>query len=128
MTKGKFYCGLATGFLAGMMFLLLLMILISNARARDNGQWAQVDPKVRDWIKGLRDGKGLSCCDEGDAAEVEMWDIQDGKYRVRIQGAWLDVPPVAVLNVPNLLGYAKAWVYSENGQPKIRCFIVGSLS
>lgn len=102
-----------------------LALFATTAFARDDGRYAQ--SPLKEWMKSLKDKAGHSCCDEGDAAEVEMWDIEDGKYRVRIAGVWIDVPPGAVLNVPNLLGYAKAWTYYVNGKTVIRCFLVGPL-
>jgi hypothetical protein len=102
-----------------------LIVLGTTAIARDDGRYA--NSPLRDWFKSLRDKDGTSCCDEGDAAEVEMWDIVDGKYRVRIGGIWVDVPPEAVLNIPNKLGFARAWTYYRNGVIKIRCFLIGPL-
>jgi hypothetical protein len=44
-------------------------------------------------------------------------------YRVKVDGEWLEVPPKARIEGPNRFGYARAWLYRENGKPKVCCFI-----
>ncbi len=106
---------------------LVLLIggpLIVPAIARDDGRYAQ--SPLKDWMRGLKDKLGMSCCDEADGEEVEGWAFGPDGYRVKVKGQWLDVPPSALLTIPNLLGFARAWLYWENGKPKIRCFIPGA--
>ena len=112
--------------------LAALMLLVSTpSPARDNGQYAQADPAIRKWIKGLTDKKGVGCCDMADGYPAEVdWDTDTGKYRVRIEGAWYVVPDDAVLDGPNRLGYAVVWwwaQWSDNEMtPQIRCFLPGA--
>ena len=110
---------------------LLVALLIATpclAFARDFGQWAQSSPEIRDWIRGLKNKKGVPCCDTADGEEPEMYDNDGGKWRVRIKGTWTDVPPEALLDdIPNKLGYARVWVRYFDGKPQIICFIPGAL-
>ena len=56
-------------------------------------------------MKALRSGKG-PCCDGGDAKRIDDadWEIEEGHYRVRIDGEWVDVPWEAVVDGPNREG------------------------
>ncbi len=99
--------------------------------ARDNGQYANVPKETKDWVKALTDKDGNGCCDTADGypAEVE-WDTETNNYKVRIDGQWHVVPPKAVVEKPNKLGYAVVWYWRkwENNisTPQIRCFIAGA--
>lgn len=121
--------------------LLISVLLCAPAFARDHGQYNNVDPAIRNWVHGLKDNKGASCCDfaDGYPAEAE-WDMQTGHYRVRLQdprypdkpAEWFEVPDDKVITEPNRLGYAVVWWYPEYGggveskfMPRIRCFIPG---
>jgi hypothetical protein len=102
------------------------------ARARDDGRYKNVDPAIKAWVKGLTDRNGNNCCDTADGypAEVE-WDNDSGRYRVRIDGAWYDVPDDAVITQPNRIGYAVVWYhprYERDGRkvPVIQCFLPGA--
>jgi hypothetical protein len=107
---------------------LAALLPVAPAQVRDNGQYAEADPHIREWIRGLTNQKGEGCCDTADGypAEVE-WDTQTGAYRVRIDGRWWPVPRDAVIAGPNRLGYAVVW-YGRwpDGEPLIRCFLPGS--
>jgi hypothetical protein len=81
------------------------------------------------------------CCDIADGRAVDVRiNSRTGHYEIRfkhpesivdawpipLQGTWYDVPPIAVLHVPNPTGKAIAWwspgsVVSEYNSP-IRCF------
>ena len=53
--------------------------------------------------------------------------IQEGHYRVRIEGQWLVVPDAAVVTEPNRFGPAVVWPYTDRyGNTRIRCFIPGA--
>lgn len=49
--------------------ILLAAAYLSNAYARDQGQWQDVDPAISQWYKGLMqpDAPTASCCGEADA-------------------------------------------------------------
>ena len=51
----------------------------------------------------------------------------DGKYRVWLDGQWIEVPPDALVTVPNKFGLAVVWPYKDyEGRTQIRCFIPGA--
>jgi hypothetical protein len=54
------------------------------------------------------------------------WDAQDGHYRVRLHGEWVDVPEDALVTEPNRFGPAVVWPYEESGKTRIRCFMPGA--
>lgn len=100
--------------------------LCRPAYARDHGQYAGTDPEIRAWVKGLTDKDGNGCCDQADGYPAEaVWDTDTGRYRVRIDGTWHDVPDQAVIEKPNRLGYAVVWYYRDGEAPHIRCFLPG---
>lgn len=108
-----------------LLVVLTLALLIVPAIGRDlDGRWAQ--SPLRDWMRSLKDKMGVACCDDADGEDVDGWDIRDGSYWVRVKGQWLIVPPRAMLDVPNRLGYPRVWIYYEQGQPKVRCFLAGA--
>lgn len=101
---------LKTGWLLG---ILLASHNIAPAGAREGGDWSNVDPDTRAWIKSLHrpdlyDGKTSSCCGEGDAYEADVGEVgDDGKNYAIITntrgnplpvGTKLLVPPEKVQN------------------------------
>lgn len=108
------------------LVVLGLLLLCCVALARDSGQWSQADPSIRDWVRGLKDNLGVSCCDEADAEEVEGWTFGADGYKVKVKGEWLDVPKSAQLDIPNKLGFARVWLMHVNGKLSVRCFIAGA--
>jgi hypothetical protein len=115
------------GMRACLAVLICALSIVSIAQARDlEGRYAQSDPRIKGWIEGLTDKNGTSCCDTADGHEVEGWDMGPAGYRVKVQGRWLEVPPEALIEGPNLLGYARAWLRYQNGEPRVRCFIGGA--
>lgn len=95
------------------------------------------DPRMHAWFDQLASGKGL-CCSFADGLAIRDvdWDTAtvadaDGKqtivYRVRLNGKWLDVPPDAVVTVPNKFGSAVVWPITDaSGNVTIRCFMPGA--
>ena len=117
--------GLSVGFLFGVA-LGALCSLSTCARARDAGQWANSPPHIQEWFKSLKDGDGGSCCDTADGESAE-WDMKDGKYRVRIEGAWRVVEDNQLLLQPNLVGRPIVWLYKDvEMKTQIRCFLPGA--
>jgi hypothetical protein len=108
--------------------LVLLMVLwFSPAHARDpDGRYAQ--SPLRSWFNGLASKRG-NCCSFADGRTVSDVDVDmrpDGYY-VRIDGQWLQVPPEALVEVPNKAGVPIVWPYEDvNHKLQIRCFIPGA--
>ena len=110
--------------------LAMEMFWLAFAEARDLGQYAQVDPSIRQWFNGLKaGGNGIPCCSYADGLSITDadWDTQGDHYRVRVDGQWYDVPPEAVITEPNKVGTAVVWPWADGtGVVHIRCFIPGS--
>ncbi len=111
-------------YLAPILVLIGLFFSALPAEPQDHGR-----PELDSWFKELRSKGGAPCCDGTDATSLEDpdWTMKDGKYRVRLQGEWLDVPDEAVIVVPNRYGPALVWPYTGS-QKGIRCFMPGSLA
>jgi hypothetical protein len=94
--------------------------------ARDDGRYA--DSPLKSWFDQLASSNGL-CCSFADGFSIEDvdWDTQDGHYRVRLDGQWVDVPAAAVVTEPNRFGPAVVWPYQDaSGVTQIRCFLPGA--
>ena len=106
---------------------LIVVATCAPARAHDAEH-----PELDDWYRSLNSGKG-PCCDGSDfdngtaahLAEID-WETRDGRYRVRIEGEWVDVPPEAVIDLPNRDGRALVWFFHVDGHPRVRCFMPGA--
>ena len=76
-----------------------------------------------------RSGKGPCCSDaDGSAVSDVDWESKDGHYRVRLDGAWVDVPDEAVVTEPNRVGRAMVWPIKSYMGVTIRCFMPGSMT
>lgn len=122
----------ALGALARVAGYVVLLAVIDPASARDDGRYAQ--SPLKGWFDSLKSGKG-PCCSDADGSVVQDadWETKDGRYRVKIDGAWYDVPDDAVLTQPNLYGKTVVWpvFYRTMGRldrVEIRCFIPGMMS
>lgn len=122
------------GMLLDKRLLVMTAVIISiaaDAPARDNGQYADVDPAIKEWVKRLTDKSGQGCCATADGFPADYdWNVADNHYRVRIDDEWYDVPPEAVVDGPNRLGHATVWYWWEwdvEGKKvnHIRCFLPG---
>jgi hypothetical protein len=107
--------------------------MICPAIARDNGQYAQVDPSIRQWFNSLASQAGHNCCSFADGRSITDadWDIAGDHYRVRVDGVWLDVPEESVVTAPNRIGTAVVWPAvtrdrDGNAHVYIRCFMPGT--
>ena len=109
---------------ATLIIFSVMLLTCPMGRAHDHDH-----PELNGWYESLRSGKG-PCCDGSDATRIDDadWDYSNGHYRVRIDGEWIDVPSEAVVNGPNRAGHTIVWPYYQNGHPKARCFIPGSMS
>jgi len=112
-----------------MRFLVVVLLLTAcqSAVARDDGRYA--NSPLKPWFDSLRSGKG-PCCSDADGSPVADadWDTKDGHFRVRLSGAWLDVPDDAVVSGPNRAGRTMVWLMYQDGNPVVRCFIPGSMT
>ncbi len=87
-------------------------------------------PGLNGWYSGLRSGKGPCCGGPSvDATTLDGpdWESKDGRYRVRLQGEWHDVPEDAVIYEPNLDGRTLVWPIKGYMGTSIRCFMPGAL-
>lgn len=114
---------------------ICLLLFAAPAVARDDGRYANVDPEIKKWIEGLTDKSGNGCCSTADGAPLNgvdvVWDTDTGKYRVRIDGEWVEVTDHALIEKPNKIGAPIVWYkWSFDLQGKrtitIRCFIPGA--
>lgn len=114
------------------LFLVLTAILaavIGNAAyPRDlDGRYAA--SPLKGWFDGLRSSKGPCCSDADGSALADVdWRSDNGRYAVRIDGVWLDVPDEAVLREPNKDGRTIVWPMHGIAGTTIRCFIAGSMT
>jgi hypothetical protein len=103
-------------------------VLAGPASGRDDGRYAA--SPLKGWFENLRSKGGSLCCSDADgtALSVVDWEAKGEHYRVRINGEWVDVPDEAVIIEPNRAGRTMVWPYYRDGQPKIRCFMPGSMT
>lgn len=97
------------------------------AQARDDGRYA--NSPLHEWFNHLASGKGL-CCSLADGVSLEDpdWRNANGRYQVRIDGDWIDVPDDAVITEPNKAGKAYVWPLRGIDGLTIRCFMPGGMS
>jgi hypothetical protein len=131
--------------IVGMLFLGITYLWNNPAFSRElyEGQYAQIDPKMRDWFKSQKSPKtGAICCSEADGEMVEE-DIRDGEYWIKSaktmmfarfdqlkngnKEGWIKVPSEVIIKEPNLYGRPDAWYYVESNMLQIRCYAPGSL-
>jgi len=110
--------------------LLLSASAAPSMHARDlDGRYAAQNPELHQWFEGLRSGKGPCCSDaDGSAVSDVDWETAGNHYRVRIDGAWLDVPDEAVITEPNRIGRTMVWPIRGYLGVTIRCFMPGSMT
>ena len=110
-------------------FFLLAVLAIFGASLTISHAHDIHRPELNAWFDGLKSGRGL-CCSfvDGSALLDADWESKGEGYRVRIEGRWYDVPPDAVLTVPNKYGPAVVWRFrpNETSEWVIRCFIPGA--
>jgi hypothetical protein len=110
--------------------LLPLLFAAPSMHARDlDGRYAAQNPELHQWFEGLRSGKGPCCSDaDGSAVSDVDWETAGGHYRVRLYGAWIDVPDEAVITEPNRIGRTMVWPIRGYLGVSIRCFMPGSMT
>jgi hypothetical protein len=113
--------------------LLILPLASAPGVARDpDGRYA--NSPLKQWFDSLKSGKGPCCSDaDGSAVSDADWETKDGRYRVRLDGEWWNVPDDAVITEPNRAGRTMVWpvYYRSLGAAvriEIRCFMPGSMT
>lgn len=112
--------------IVGVVAGILAALFIGNVKAHDHGR-----PDLKPWFESLRSRADTPCCDGSDATRLDDvdWESRGGRYRVRLNGQWVDVPEDAVIDGPNRAGPAMVWPFFEMGGPTgVRCFMPGSMS
>ncbi len=108
--------------------LLILPLAAGPGVARDpDGRYAS--SPLKQWFDSLKSGKGPCCSDaDGSAVSDVDWESKNGRYRVRIDGEWHDVPEDAVITEPNRVGRTMVWPIRGYLGLSIRCFMPGSMT
>lgn len=108
-------------------------IFCSIGHGRDlDGRYAA--SPLKEWFDNLNSGKGPCCSDaDGSAVSDADWESKDGRYRVRLEGEWWDVPEDAVITEPNRAGRTMVWPVYKRAlggvlSIDIRCFMPGSMT
>lgn len=119
------------GTILSAFILLVFAVLPQAGSARDlDGRYAQMDPRIKAWVRELTDRNGVNCCDfaDGFPAEEVEWHVGDKGYSVVIEGQRVPVPPSALRDdIPNKLMRAMVWwVRQADGSILIRCFLPGA--
>jgi hypothetical protein len=102
---------------------VLVAIYIAVANAHDAHR-----PDLDDWFKQLKSKNGDLCCSgtDGTALSDVDWRSKDGRYQVRLEGQWIDVPEGAVITEPNRAGRTMVWpVRGYYAGLTVRCFMPG---
>ena len=108
---------------------LLLALASQIVQARDRGQFANTNPEIKAWFDSLASRKGPCCSDaDGTAVSDVDWETHGGRYRVRLDGEWVDVPDEAVITEPNRVGRTMVWPIRGYLGVTIRCFMPGSMT
>lgn len=109
----------------GCIVILVLLLGVHFARARDDGRYANSPNK--EWFEGLHSKSGAWCCSEADGETNIDWRTKDDHYQVMLLGRWIDVPPDAVVEGQNKIGRAIVWpIYAHSGAT-VRCFMPGTM-
>lgn len=118
--------------------IVVFFSLPAHPREHYSGQYAQVDPAIRQWFRDQKiPGTQSPCCSEADGVYAEE-DIRDGHYWTRfvakqyndgapvveLLSGWMQVPDEAVIHNPNRHGSPVVW-WGWNGNLIIRCYSPG---
>ena len=108
--------------------LLMLPLGADRGEARDpDGRYA--NSPLKQWFDSLKSGRGPCCSDaDGSAVSDVDWESKDGRYRVRVEGEWHEVPEDAVVTEPNRIGRTMVWPIKGYLGMTIRCFMPGSMT
>lgn len=111
----------------GVVFGVLAALFMGSVKARDvDGRHA--NSSLKPWFDSLKSELGPCCSDaDGSAVSDSDWEVKDGNYRVKIDGAWIDVPDAALIKSPNLAGRTMVWPMYMDGAVVVRCFMPGAM-
>ena len=111
----------------GFTFGVIAATLIGAVQARDDGRYT-LSP-LKPWFDSLKSGKGPCCSDaDGFAVSAPDWESKNGRYLVRIDNEWVEVPDDAVITEPNRVGRTMVWPIKGSLGISIRCFMPGSMT
>lgn len=123
------------------IFATLLILCATFAQARDNGQWENSDPAVKEWYRTLMrpDVPDMSCCGEADAYYCDIIHIREGKTYCTITddrddaplrrphidiGTEILIPPEKLkYDRGNPTGHSILFVGTSNGYHFAFCFV-----
>lgn len=76
----------AAGAIAFMVVFMLVVVLLAQARAHDDGQWENSDPEIVQWYRAqmMPDLPQVSCCGEADAYWADDVYVRDGQTYAKI--------------------------------------------
>ena len=85
---------------------------------------------LKSWFENLRSAGKELCCSVADGHPVadEDWRIVNEHYQVRIGDEWVTVPDQALVKEQNRAGHAMEWHSYNDGHPRIRCFMPGTMT
>lgn len=65
-----------------MKAMLVVLLLISSALARENDAWEEMPPAVRKWFQSLMqpDNPSISCCGESDGYYADSFEVKGDQY------------------------------------------------
>jgi hypothetical protein len=83
--------------------ILTLLFAVSQAAARDNGQWGDQPAYLRQWFQKLMqpDNPVMSCCGEADAFEADSFEVRGDQYVAIITNGKGMIPEGTKILVPN---------------------------
>jgi hypothetical protein len=111
-----------------MLIVAAVIALGGVAFARDDGRYAQTDPELKKWFDKLSSKRGPCCSDaDGFALSDVDWESKGGRFRVRLEGEWHDVPADALITEPNRVGRTMVWPIKYPDHIHIRCFMPGAM-
>ncbi|MDE2377440.1 hypothetical protein [Bradyrhizobium sp.] len=109
------------------LIVLPLLLWTETAVGHDDGRYA--NSPLKPWFDSLKSHLGPCCSNADGVALADLdWESQDGHYRVRIDGEWVEVPDDAVITEPNLAGRTMVWPVKTLYGISIRCFMPGSMT
>lgn len=114
---------IAAAMIVALFFVALFFTALAFARPPAG---VAIDPAMHAWFESLQNpATGISCCGQSDGHIMDMKDVRnDGSaWQVRVNGAWVNVPPEAVLDrVDNPTGSFVAF-WSAAWPDHIYCFV-----